>query len=226
MDKEGIKKVFNIIFKILSYIALIVLFSVAVLLVFYIITNQIARSTGKAPIAALYTIVSPSMEPEIKVYDVILSLRIEDEDDLKVGDVITFYSDVIDTGGYTVTHRIHEIKEVDGEKKYITKGDNNQVIDDGTITMNNIVGKVHYVFPQLGKVQFFLSSRLGWICVILIPAIGIIIMDFIKLRKIFNIKKEIEVIPMMKEVEEVREKEENKKVRAVIEKARRFNKNR
>ena len=80
------------------------------------------------------------------------------------------------------------------------------------------------MFPQLGKVQFFLSSRLGWICVILIPAIGIIIMDFIKLRKLFNIKKEIEVIPMMKEVEEVREKEENKKVRALIEKARRFNK--
>lgn len=223
MNKEGFKKTSNIILRILSYVSLIILFFVALILAFYIISNQIARSNGTYPIAGLYTIVSPSMEPTINVYDVILSVRVEDETTLKEGDIITFYSDIIDTGGYTVTHKIIDIIEEDGERKYITKGDNNQEIDDGYITKENIVGKVVHVFPELGRVQFFLSSRLGWVCVILIPALGIIIMDLIKLRKIYKIKKEIEVIPMIKEVDEVREKEENKKVRALIEKAERIN---
>ena len=40
-----------------------------------------------------------------------------------------------------------------------------------------------------------------------------------KIKKIFKIKKELEVIPKLKEVDKIREKEEDKKVRALIEKA-------
>ena len=224
MDKEGLTKFINSILKILSYFALALLFIVAVILVFYIATNQIARMNKTQPIVGLYTIVSPSMEPTINVYDVILEFRVEDEKELEVGDIITFYSDMIDTGGYTVTHRIMDIKENEDVKCYITKGDNNQTEDDGCIKFDKIVGKVEYVIPKLGKVQFFLSSKIGWICVILIPALGIIIMDIIKINKIVKIKKEIEVIPQIKEIDKVREKEENKKVRALIEKADRINK--
>lgn len=224
MNKEGITKFINSILKVLSYFALVLLFIVAVILVFYILTNQIARMNKTQPIVGLYTIVSPSMEPTINVYDVILEFRVEEEDDLEIGDIITFYSDIIDTGGYTVTHRIKDIKEIDGKKCYITKGDNNQSEDDGCASFEDVVGKVKYVMPKLGKVQFFLSSRIGWICVILIPALGIIIMDLIKINKIVKIKKEIEVIPKIKEIEKVREQEDNKKVRALIEKADRINK--
>ena len=224
MNKEGITKFINSILKVLSYFALVLLFIVAVILVFYILTNQIARMNKTQPIVGLYTIVSPSMEPTINVYDVILEFKVEEEKDLEIGDIITFYSDVLDTGGYTVTHRIKDIKEIDGEKCYITKGDNNQSEDDGCTTFDDIVGKVEYVIPKLGKVQFFLSSKIGWICVILIPALGIIIMDLIKINKIVKIKKEIEVIPKIKEIEKVREQEDNKKVRALIEKADRINK--
>lgn len=224
MNKEGLTKFINSILKVLSYFALVLLFIVAVILVFYILTNQIARMNKTQPIVGLYTIVSPSMEPTINVYDVILEFKVEEEKDLEIGDIITFYSDVLDTGGYTVTHRIKDIKEIDGEKCYITKGDNNQSEDDGCTTFDDIVGKVEYVIPKLGKVQFFLSSKIGWICVILIPALGIIIMDLIKINKIVKIKKEIEVIPKIKEIEKVREQEDNKKVRALIEKADRINK--
>lgn len=224
MNKKGLLKIINSILKIISYFALALLFIVAVILVFYIVTNQVARINKTQPIVGLYTIVSPSMEPTINVYDVILEFKVDDENNLKVGDIITFYSDIIDTGGYTVTHRIKDIKETEDGKCYITKGDNNQSDDDGCITFDHIVGRVEYVFPKLGKVQFFLSSKIGWICVILIPAIGIIVMDLLKINKIIKIKKEIEVIPKIKEIEKVREQEDNKKVRALIEKADRINK--
>ena len=45
-----------------------------------------------------------------------------------------------------------------------------------------------------------------------------------KLIKIFRIKEQIEDIPQIKEVELIREKEENKKLRAVVEEANRLNK--
>lgn len=224
MDKKGIKKIFDLISRLISYVCLVILFFIAIFLVFYIVSNQIARNNGEKPLISLYTIVSPSMEPNIMVYDVIVDFRVEKENDLKIGDVITFYSESIDTGGYTVTHRIKEIYEEEGVKYYVTKGDNNQDEDEGVITFDNIMGKVKYVIPALGKIQFFVSSKFGWVLIILIPALGIILIDIAKIIKIFKIKEQIEEIPKLKEVEIIREKEEDKKIRAVIEEAKKLNK--
>lgn len=187
--KTDIKEVVSIISKIITYICLAVLFLVACFLLFYIVNNQIARMKNEPALVNIFTIVSPSMEPNIRVYDVIIEFKVKNEADLKVGDIITFYTDELDTEGYTVTHRIEAINTINGKRRYITKGDNNQSVDNGFITYKNIVGKVKYIVPKVGKIQFFISSRLGWLLIILIPAMGIIIMDIIKLKKIFEIKK-------------------------------------
>lgn len=224
MNEKGIKKVLVKIISILSYICLTILILIAVFLLYYIISNQIARVKGTKPFISLYTIVSPSMEPNINIYDVIIDIRVKDDKDIKLGDIVTFYSNSINTGGYTVTHRIHGIYDNSGTRYYITKGDNNQSPDDGTITINNIVGKVRLVIPALGKIQFFVSSKFGWILIILIPAIGIVLADIKKLIKIFRIREQIEEIPKLKEVEIIREKEEDKKLRAIVEEANKINK--
>ncbi len=218
-----IKKIFGMLIKILSYLCLIVLFMIAVFFVFFIIVSQVAKVNNTRPLISIFTIVSPSMEPNIKVYDVIIDSKVNSPKELKKGDIITFYSDVYNTGGYTITHRIYDITEVDGEYRIVTKGDNNATIDDGYITFDNIVGKVEKVIPSLGKLQFFMSSRLGWLIVILIPALGIILIDTAKLIKIFKIKQEIEDIPEYKRIEDIREIEENKKLRALVEKANKLN---
>ena len=70
----------------------------------------------------------------------------------------------------------------------------------------------------------FISSKFGWALIILIPALGIILIDIKKLIKIFRIKEQIEDIPQLKEVEIIKEKEEDKKLRAVVEEANRMNK--
>lgn len=224
MNEKGIKKIITKIISILAYVCLVILVLVAGFLLYYIISNQIARVKGTKPFISLYTIVSPSMEPNINVYDVIIDFKVDKDEDIKLGDIVTFYSDTIDTGGYTVTHRIHGIYNTSGVRYYVTKGDNNQNPDDGTISIDNIVGKVHYIIPALGRVQFFISSKFGWIIIILIPAIGIILADIKKLIKIFRIKEQIEEIPKIKEVEIIREKEEDKKLRAIVEEANKINK--
>lgn len=221
---KGFKVVLSKVMNFLSYICLVILFFIAAFLLYFIISNQLAKTTGSKPLISLYTIVSPSMEPTIMVYDVIIDTRVTKDEDLKIGDIITFYSNTIDTGGYTVTHRIEDIYESNGIKYYTTKGDNNIDADSGIITIDNIVGKCRFIIPSIGKMQMFITSRAGWVLIILIPALGIIIIDIKKLIKIFRIKEQIEDIPQIKEVELIREKEENKKLRAVVEEANHLNK--
>lgn len=224
MNKIGYKEVLSKIMSILSYICLIALFLIATFLLYFIISNQVAKSKGDKPSISLYTIVSPSMEPTIMVYDVIIDTKVKSDNELKIGDIITFYSNTIDTGGYTVTHRIVDIYKNNGIVYYTTKGDNNMDNDTGLITIDNVVGKCKFIIPSIGKMQMFITSRAGWALIILIPALGIILMDIKKLIKIFRIKEQIEEIPQIKEVELIREKEENKKLRAVVEEANRMNK--
>lgn len=224
MNKMGYKEVLSKTMSILSYICLIALFLIATFLLYFIVSNQIAKTKGEKPAISIYTIVSPSMEPTIMVYDVIIDTKVKSDAELKIGDIITFYSNTIDTGGYTVTHRIVDIYKNNGVIYYTTKGDNNMDKDAGLITIDNVVGKCKFIIPSIGKMQIFITSRAGWILIILIPALGIIFMDIKKLIKIFRIKEQIEEIPQIKEVELIREKEENKKLRAVVEEANRMNK--
>lgn len=211
MSKKGIKGILDFIIKLLSYICLVVLFLIAVFLIFYIVTNQVAKNKGENPLISVYTIVSESMVPTIDVYYIIIDTRVNDPSSLKEGDIITFRSNFIDTDGYTITHRIISIDNTSGETRYYTKGDHNSRQDEGYITFDNIVGKVVYIAPKIGKIQAFVSSKFGWLLIIFIPAVGIIIMDVFRLIKVYRIKNQIESIPRLKEVDKVREIEKNKK---------------
>ena len=182
--KESKPNIFKTISSIFSYVALVVLVLIASFLIFYIVSNLIAKLTHKKPVLTLYTIVSPSMEPYIMVYDVIVDTRVLSEDSLKVGDVITFYSSSIESGDFTVTH---QIIEMDGERRYITKGDNNQNVDAGYITYKDIVGIQRFKIAGLGRIQVFIASKYGWLILILIPALIIIFMDLFKLKKILSL---------------------------------------
>lgn len=218
MSKKGIKGILDFIIKLLSYICLVVLFLIAVFLIFYIVTNQVAKNKGENPLISVYTIVSESMVPTIDVYDIIIDTRVNDPSSLKEGDIITFRSNFIDTDGYTITHRIISIDNTSGETRYYTKGDHNSRQDEGYITFDNIVGKVVYIAPKIGKIQAFVSSKFGWLLIIFIPAVGIIIMDVFRLIKVYRIKNQIESIPRLKEVDKVREIEKNKKAIEKLEK--------
>ena len=222
--KKGIKEFFLVFIKMLSYVAIMILFLLVIFLMYYIITSAVAKSKKTIPPLSIFTIVSPSMEPNINIYDIIVDKKIIDESDVRVGDIITFYSNNLDTGGYTVTHRVSRIEEINGQKIYHTKGDNNQNEDEGYITFNEIVGRVIIIIPDVFHIHFFISSRLGWFFIILIPAISVIIYDIVKIKRIVKIKKQIEVIPQFKEISKVREKEISKKTSVSMEKARNFGK--
>ena len=194
--RERRKKTRNLInkaMKLLSYAIIVVLIFLGLFFAYYFISLKAYEKnpTVKIPKFGLYTIISPSMEPVIKVYDVVVDLNVFNENSIKVGDVITFVSNSNISKGLTVTHRVVDIKtNSDGTLSYFTKGDNNDKTDQSTVSYNDILGKVLFKIPQLGRVQFLIANKTGLILVILLPALGVIIYDFIKLFKLlaFNNK--------------------------------------
>lgn len=186
---KKIKKVLNYIGKVLSYASILLLVIIGAFLLYYLFTVQKYKNDPKfKPEVSLYTIISGSMEPAIHVYDVVVNLAVKSPEDIKVGDVITFESTSSISKGLTVTHRVQDIKIVNGRYEYVTKGDYNPVADSSTAKYENVLGKVAFKIPQLGRVQFIVASKAGWFLIVLLPAMGVIIYDVIKLIKLLGAK--------------------------------------
>lgn len=185
------KKILKIVSKIFSYIVISVLMFIASFLVIYVITSKLSKAQGKNPPFGLYTIISPSMTPNINVYDVVFIVK-TDTDNVKVGDVITFYSTNSFFGGTPITHRVVEIlDESDGSKRFKVKGDANPKADDEKVIPENVLGKVIIRFPQLGRVQFFLASKGGWLIAVMIPALVIISYDIYKIFRLILLRSKL-----------------------------------
>lgn len=194
-EKKGKHKIFGAILSFLRCLAwsvLVVLIIFAAFMVYYVLLSKRAEKQGLhyKPPMALYTIISPSMQPNINVYDVVFSLK-TDPNELKKGNIITFYSSDKNLDNMIITHRIIEVKTTNHGKQFKTKGDNNIQADAALVEANNIIGEVKLKIPKLGRAQFFLASKGGWFIAILIPALAIISYDILKLFKMMKLKTRI-----------------------------------
>ena len=205
-NKEWLIKLRNA----LHFIATVLMYSIClimiiVFLVFVInfIDKQYNLKSGKnaKDLFSAYTIVSPSMVPSINVLDVVVTMRVNNPEDLKKDDIITFNSTDYRYSGVLVTHRIIDIeKTTNGEYLYTTKGDNNNTQDSSS----EIYGRVLFRIPKIGYIQYYLSSILGWVAIIIVPAIMIIGYDIYKLVKTLRSNND-------KDKKEVIKKDDNKK---------------
>lgn len=196
-----IKGFLKYISKVISMTVLTILIVIGLFLLFIFVSAKVAQNKGTRPPINLYTIISPSMTPNINVYDVVVAVK-TDTSKLKVGDVISFYTNEANVNGLTVTHRINQIIPSDGVNLFKTKGDYNQYVDKWTVSPNDIVGKVLFKIPQLGRVQFFLGSKGGWLIAILIPALGIIAYDIYKIIKLMFIRQKIKEYQKEEDIKE------------------------
>lgn len=109
-----------------------------------------------------FIVLSGSMESSIYTNDLIFVKEV-DTSTLKVSDIIAFR----DTNGKVTTHRIVDIKTENGETQFITKGDNNNSYDDGSVTMDRVEGKYVLRIPVVGRYFKFISEPIGMIVSIL-----------------------------------------------------------
>lgn len=213
MNEEGLIKIYNICKKVLSYIAV----SFSCLIIVFLLLNTIlsninANNTNYKPIISLYTIVSPSMEPVIDVYDVVVNVKVNNAKNIEVGDIITFKSKSSVSEGMTITHRVIEKTEIsNGKVQFKTQGDNNNGPDAGYVEIENIIGKKIFIIPKLGNLQFLLSSSKGWMFLILLPISYFIIKDVFELIDLLGLKRKVtNVIKDENKIEKTLEEEERK----------------
>lgn len=126
-----------------------------------------------------FTIISSSMEPTFKIDDIIFVKKI-DENQLQIGDIISFIQDKD-----IITHRIEKIEKNEGGLVFITKGDANSTTDINKVKLSQIEGKYIFKISKVGKIFYILKNKVVFI-------IGTIILIICYIIENNKISKKIE----------------------------------
>lgn len=114
--------------------------------------------------------------------DLVFTFEYKDFEDVKIGDIITYYN-----GNSLVCHRVVD-KVIRDDKDYvITMGDANNT-NDGLIPFSEVKGKMIFYIPKIGYVSLYLKSNYGLLAISLI--IFIIVVSLI-INEIIKHKEEI-----------------------------------
>ncbi len=134
----------------------------------------------------VFTVLTDSMKPSISKGYLIVTVP---KDKYSLGDIITYRPVSGRLGGQTVdsvTHRVSEIKEIDGVVTYFTKGDANPSQDIDPVTEDLIIGGLILKLPYLGYLIEYSKTEAGLITMIIIPGV-IIVYD--EIRKLISLIK-------------------------------------
>ena len=187
-------KVIKKVITVLGLILFIVIMTISITIVYksYSEPDKIPAVFGWKP----FIVLSGSMEDSIMPGDLILTKEI-DTLELKEGDIISFR-----TNKYAViTHRIINIVEDEGERKYYTKGDNNDSADSDIVCNDQIEGIYRYRIPRLGNIAIYLQKPIGIIICIAVPLIIILMAQLADFKR-----QQIEVKEKEKKQKELEEK--------------------
>ena len=153
--KNAKKMVLKKFFRILH----IPIITVIVLLVIYMGYMKYVKHENNISILGFrqYIVATGSMEPKYNVGDLII-IRESPEEEIKIGDIINYISE---NGTDTITHRVTDIIEKDGQTYYQTKGDNNNAEDPELVKYRQVNGKLVFKISKLGTIITNLLTGTG-----------------------------------------------------------------
>ncbi len=179
--------------KILSIIGRVICVALVALMVFILVS----RLSGKTPNLfgyKFYIIATDSMTPSLEVGDVIISKNVKDFSKLELDDVITYNCEKGKLAGMSITHRIVEINEENGEFSFRTQGTKEgATIDEYAVEEYQIDGVMITKVPLIGKLITFITKPMVFFILIISP---LCVCLFFEIKKVFEIykNKEGEVI--------------------------------
>ncbi len=141
---------------------------------------------------------SDSMYPAIKAGDLVI-VRETDPNSLVKGDIIAFRE-----GKSVITHRIIDVRVVNGVRQFITKGDNNNTEDRLPVLGNAVEGRMVMDIPKLGNTALFMQTPVGMVLFIALPLLLFIVYDFIR-RKLYDRPKVKSVDDLEAEIRRMRQ---------------------
>ena len=131
---------------------------------------------------------SGSMEPAILTGSLVV---IRPQMAYGVGDVVTFESTSADV---PTTHRIVGVRESAGQTFFMTKGDANEEADTQEAALRSVIGKVIIAVPYAGFVLDFARQPLGFLFLIILPALVIIFGEIEKIWQQIKKSKQSKII--------------------------------
>lgn len=205
--KSALSKVFSI----LSYIILGIMLLLVVYSVYMKATNTIPNFFGYS----IMQIVSPSMEPEIKTGDYIITKECK-PNEVKEGDIISFYSLDPAIKDKPNTHRVIEINtDENGSLVFTTKGDNNPIKDKYPVTQDKLIGICQGSVGWLTAIGRVVNNPIVFFLIVLIPA-GVLV--FIEIKNVKNKAKELKKQQLIEqEVERLKQADKQKQNNSNLE---------
>ncbi len=151
----------------------IILINLVLITKTYTDADHIPSVAGYSPVICL----SDSMEPTFAAGDMIFIRHTDDPAGLSQGDVICYL-----TGeSIAVTHRIAEVTQVDGEVRYVTRGDANNTADQLAVSPEQVEGVYTGIhIAKLGSLAMFMQTTTGMIVFIICPLLILVGWDVLR----------------------------------------------
>lgn len=188
------KNIIKIILGIIKSIATFFIVCVFSIIFLQRVSNNSINLAG----FSIYTVVTESMYPKYKVYDMIL-VKSVDTKSIKVHDDVVYKGEKADFQGKIVTHRVEDITEDNGVLTFTTKGINND-IEDPLVNENQIMGKVVHKLLLLSLISKVINNTYGFYFLIFVPLVVVI---FLEVMESIEEKKELNKV-----LDDERKKEE------------------
>lgn len=206
--KETLKRIGSIFVDIL----IVIVFIISTLVVIASIT---ANRTGGQPSVFGYvfsSVQTDSMQGTINKGDFVVGKLIDDNTEIKEGDIISFY-DYFKGKQIVITHRVVEIIDPKTDPGYITQGDNEAMSDDIIKSREDIQSVYKFRIPFIGKFIDFLKTPFGFIICLVIPLLAFISWQAYKLIVLFFKNKQAELDEQAENIKktksEISEEEKN-----------------
>ncbi|MEI6580266.1 MAG: signal peptidase I [Eubacteriales bacterium] len=129
---------------------------------------------------------TPSMVPTYPVGTIVITKKVKTIE-LKVGDVISFYSEDPAILGFPNTHRIVSIdKNKFGQTSFVTKGDNNPIADSYPVFDSKVIGKVTGSISSAGNILSKLKNRFVLFFLLVVPLVMIMMFELKNITKLLR----------------------------------------
>ncbi len=186
-----VKKVLSRLVTILT----VLIFTISVVVFITVIANW---GSG-VPRVLGYSFLIVRTQSMVPTYEVgsILIVKQAEADTLVPGDVISFYSEDPVIAGTPNTHRIVSVGKNDQGKRYfITKGDNNPVVDSYKVYEDKLIGKVSSSISSAGTLINKLKNRYVIFFLLIVPFAFLTFREIDHIKKLLGEKDEEEQIPV------------------------------
>lgn len=158
------------IFKVIIWIFVILI--VLLIGIQRLFNNQVSIGSYR-----MFTVVTGSMLPEYKIYDVIL-VKEENPSDIKIGDDVAYLGKKDDYKDKVITHRVIKKYQSDGKYYFTTQGIANNA-PDPEITGDQIYGVVAYRPQLLSLLSHILNNSYGLYFLIIVPIAFLIFLEIL-----------------------------------------------